>query len=396
MHFYKSKGPMRKLFSHLIVLAALSLILSACGKSEKDSNEKPKQETIIPVEVSTLEVAGFADRLTLQGRLRALREVGLTAEIPGRIEGLPFDAGQRVGKGQTVVRLNARMAKAQLAQAEASVKLAKSSHERNLRLLEKKLIPPQQVEMSEAQLDQATAARDIVAINIGKAVIRSPIEGVVASSNVNLGEVANPGQPLLHIVDITKLYVDVHLPERDIALLSEGRLVDVSLPALGHKSLEGKVHRIGVSAHGKTRTFPVEVLLDNSKGELRPGMLASVSLVRRSYENAIVIPRDAVIDGVKSKSVYVLSGDKVHTRPVELGPVHDRFALVKKGLSEGEKLVVLGHQQVVEGQKVKVTSLTPCCRAELQKHNSPSEQEKTNEGVHIEGAGDEENLKAQP
>lgn len=341
------------------------LVLGACQPKDggDEKKEKAKPEALeLPVRTATIEAADFVDSVRVQGILVANESVKMTAEIPGRIEGLPFQEGQRVGRGQTLVRLGARAASAQVAQAKASADLAESQLRRQRALAQKNLATAQAVEMAKAQFDQAKATLDLMQANYAKAVLRSPIDGVVANLHVSRGEVANPGAPLIEIVDIDKVKVVAQIPERDVALLEEGTEVQVFVDALGGEAFTGTIRRVGITANSTTRTFPIEIEIDNAKRRLRPGMLAYLSVVRRTFPDAVVAPRDAVLDDVDSKSVFVVENGKARRRQVELGSVRGARALVKAGLNVGDELIILGHNQVVDGQKVKVDATTTCCR----------------------------------
>ncbi len=352
--------------SALLAGCALSLVMLGACKPKDDGEEKKegsKPEALeLPVRTATIEAATFVDSIRVQGILVANESVRMTAEIPGRIEGLPFQEGQRVGRGQTVVRLGARAASAQVAQAKASADLAESQYRRQKALAQKNLATAQAVEMAKAQSAQAAATLDLMQANYAKAVLRSPIEGVVATLHVSRGEVANPGAPLIEIVDIDKVKVVAQIPERDVALLEEGTEVDVYVDALNGEAFTGRIKRVGITANATTRTFPIEIEIDNAQRRLRPGMLAYLSVVRRTYSEAVVAPRDAVLDDVSSKSVFVVEDGRARRRQVELGPVRGARALVKAGLNVGDELIILGHNQVVDGQKVKVDATTTCCR----------------------------------
>ncbi len=330
------------------------------GADKKEATKPEAQE--LPVRTAKIEAATFVDSVRVQGILVANESVRMTAEIPGRIEGLPFREGQRVGRGQTVVRLGARAAAAQVAQAKGSADLAASQHRRQKALAAKNLATKQAVEMAKAQLDQANATLELMQANYSKAVLRSPINGIVSTLDVSRGEVANPGAPLIEIVDVDKVKVVAQVPERDVALLEEGTEAKVFVDALGGQALKGIIRRVGLTANSTTRTFPIEIEIDNKDRKLRPGMLAYLSVVRRTYEDAVVAPRDAVLDDIANKSVFVVNNGVARRRAVELGPVRGARALVTAGLNVGDELIVLGHNQVVDGQKVKIDATTTCCK----------------------------------
>ena len=362
--FSLAKAP--SLLSATVLIGALSTVGVSSGCKPKDDakDQAPKEKKVVevPVRTAVLEPTTFVDSVRVQGLLEANESVRITAEIPGRIEGLPFHEGQRVGRGQTVVRLGARSASAQVAQAQANADLAISQHRRQKALAAKNLATQQAVEMAAAQMAQAVATLELMQANLDKAVIRSPIEGVVSELSVSRGEVANPGAPLIEIVDVTKVKVVAQVPERDVALLREGTAVDVSVDALDGRTFPGIIRRVGLTANASTRTFPLEIEVENKDQQLRPGMLAYLSVVRRTYDAAVVVPRDAVLDDIENKSVFVVESGKARRRPVELGPVKGALALVRTGLNIGDELIVLGHHQVVDGQPIRVDSKTTCCK----------------------------------
>lgn len=351
-----------------LALCCCAPALGACGKSAPESPkalvaQSGTEVPPMPVQVATLEPANFVDSVTLYGRVEARQRVRISAEIPGRIEGLPFAEGERVGRGQTLARINARLISAQVDQANAAAELARATLARTQALFDKKLATGQDLDLARAQAAQSEAGLEIARANLDKAVIRSPIDGQVTLVRAKVGELASPGIPLLEVVDTSQVEIRADIAERDVTSLQLGSSVEVEFEGFAGRTFEGKVAEVGLVADATTRTFPVKVSLDNDAGALRPGMLARVTLVRERLENVVVVPRDAVLDEVDGKSVYLVQGEIARRQRVQLGPTRGAYAVVREGIAAQERLVVLGHRQVVDGQRVEVTKDVPCCAA---------------------------------
>jgi membrane fusion protein (multidrug efflux system) len=351
----------------VLLLTALALPgLVACGEKEKEVDAVVANNVAaVPVEIATIESTAFQDTLELVGKLEPFDEVKITAEVPGRIESVPFDDGQTVRKGQVVARIDAKMATAQVQQATAQHELATATLERTRKMAEKGLAPAAELEVVKAQASQAEAALELTKVSLDKAVINAPIRGVVTNVKAKKGEIAAPGVPLLEIVRVDKVKVVAEAPERDVALLEVGSEAQVIIPAFPGRVFMGTIEKVGVVATSKTRTFPVEIGLDNKDGTLRPGMLANIRLMRRVMREVVVVPRDAVIDDTEGKSVFVAANGVAQRRNVEVGSVRGPFAVARSGLRAGDRLIVLGHRQVVDGQKIDVNKESRCCAEQV-------------------------------
>lgn len=346
----------------LALLAALPLV--GCGeKPAEEDTIVAKEAAALPVHVAVLEEASFADALTLYGHVEGKERVRITAEIAGRIEALPFEESQPVRQGQTVARINARIAEAQVKQAAAQHELAQATYERTGRLAERKLAAAADLDVARAQAAQAEASHELALANLEKAVIRSPISGVVTRVTAKRGEVAAPGVPLLEVIDLDEVDVVADVPERDVPLIDEGGLVEIEVEAHPGRRFEGNITSVSLVANGATRTFPIEVRVKNADRALRPGMLARARIVRKELEGVVVIPRDAVLDEADGKSVYVIEDGAAKRRRVEVAATRGRYTVASSGLSPGDHLIVLGHRQAVEGQRVDVKKKTTCCAA---------------------------------
>lgn len=348
----------------VVAVAGLALF-PACKKADAaqkmDFNAAPKKN-VVPVEVGVLAEGGFTVEVELFGRVEPNQRVRLAAEVPGRLDTFPFDNGDLIKKGQTVARVNARLTQVQLEQARASHALAASALDRIRQLRAKGVVSQTELDAATNAELQSRAARDLAEVNLARATIRSPIAGVANHVNAKQGEFANPGVPLLEVVDVSRVKLTVQVPELDISLVSPGTEVGVRVEAFPARKMRGRVSMVGLTADTTTRTFPVEVTVPNDDRSLRPGMLVRVFLQKQRLENVVVVPRDAVLEEPTGRSVFVVEGDVARRRAVELGQTRGRLSVVRTGLSKGERLITQGQHQVVDGQGVKVMSEAPCCQ----------------------------------
>lgn len=366
-----------RLVSAVVSALALSLpLLGGCeGPVQEETTVVAKETSALSVHVAELEPAGFSDTLALYGRVEANERLRVTAEIAGRIESIPFDDGQPVKQGQTLARINARIAEAQVKQTAAQLSLTKATLDRTRRLAEQKLAAQADLDVAEAQAAQAEASHELSLANLEKAVIRSAISGIVTNVTARKGEVAGPGVALLEVVQVDPVKVIADVPERDVPLLALGSQVNLEVEAFPGRRFVGELTQVALVANGATRTFPVEIVVDNKAGDLRPGMLARVKLLRQELADVVVVPRDAVLDEADGKAVYVIESGLAKRRVVEVGATRGRFAVATSGVAAGEQLIVLGHRQAVDGQRVNVVKSSRCCAEVMGKSASPSERD---------------------
>ncbi len=337
----------------LLLLLAVATGLLACQPEGEGPAAEGEGPPPIKVEAVVVEARPFAERSWLPAEVRPIEAARVSAEAMGRITWLCCDEGDRVRRGQVLARIDTALNQAQVAAAKAQLDQAERDLARIEELARSGAATEAQLEVARTRRDAAAAALDQAMAVMKKTTVVSPIDGQVSRRYVTAGEVAAPGQPLFDLVDISKVKVVAGLPERDFAHLKEGQETQVKVDAWPDLTFTGTVTRIGLVA-GPARTFPIEVVVDNGEGRLRPGMVGQVQLTKRTYDSAIVIPQDAIVDEFDSQRVYVAVGDVAKERKVTLGPRDGRLVVVESGLEAGEALIVTGHRFLTDGRAIRV------------------------------------------
>jgi membrane fusion protein, multidrug efflux system len=335
-------------------LAGLLLVLAACNGGDPGEAESTEGPPPVRVEAVVLETTPFAERTWLPADVRAWENARISAETLGRITWVCCEEGESVRRGQHLARIDTDMARAELARVAADLAHAEREVERLVALVAREAATRRELDGATARRDALAAGLEQARTTVDRAVLQSPFDGRVVRRHARPGELARPGEPLFDLADIANVKVVAGLPERDFAYLKEGERTQVRIDAYPETSFEGVVERIGLVA-GQARTFPVEVRVANADGRLRPGMVAQVRLTKRTFEAAVVVPQDAVIDEYDGQRVYVVGADGAAVeREVVLGPAGGRQVVVTSGLSAGDRLVVTGHRFLTDGRPVTV------------------------------------------
>ena len=162
------------------------------------------------------------------------------------------------------------------------------------------------------------------------------------------------GAPLARIVQVHKVKVSVGIPERDISFFAEGNTATVTLDALQGRSFAGVIHRIATTAEAATLTFIAEIEVDNPDGAIKPGMVARVALVRKSYPDSIIVPLFSILSLENMRFVFVEENGAAHGRPIQVGVLQDNTIQVTEGLRAGDRLIVSGQRDLKDGDPVNV------------------------------------------
>lgn len=279
-------------------------------------------------------------------------------EFSGTLTSLTVKAGDRVGKGQVLGRVDDAGMSQQLASMESQYELAKTTFERQKNLWDKKI--GSEIQFLQAQTQMISAQKGVAQMKsqLSKTVIRAPFSGIIDDVFAEKGQVVAPSaMGLMRIVNLNNMYVSTSVPESYIGKLKVGDQVAVFLTSL-NKTYKGKVRQIGSFINPNNRTFSIEVGLPNPDGLLRPNQVAKLKITDYTNKNAVVVPTNVVQeDGDGNKYVYIVSNSNGKTGiakkvVVEIGKSSDNVTEILSGLSADDVIVTDGINAISEGMKL--------------------------------------------
>ena len=339
---------------YLIPLTLSLLLLALCGC---ESDAKTEANTAAPakaVRVGTVEVVPVTieDILTLPGETEPDKDVCVSSESAGTVIWLGVKEGDHVKKGQLIARLDGASSGAKFDRAKAAKKLAAEQLRRRKELLKKGVLAQEEYDQIKAELEQSEASLKEMLVNVEYGIVRAPIAGVVNKRYIDRGERLEIGSNVVDIVDSSTIKTIINVPEMDISYIKKGQKVTVSVDALPGKTWNGVIDFVSFKADKFSKTFETKVITDNSAGEIRAGMLARVSLLRRTVTDAVTTPLSAIINQGGERIIYVEKDGVAQVRTIKLGIIDGDRAQITKGLKAGENLITAGHTMVEDGTKV--------------------------------------------
>ena len=329
--------------------AALVLALTAgCGGAAGGPPEPPPTEVVItPVAEAPVE-----ELLSAIGSIEANEKVQLKAETGGVIARIGFTEGAPVAKGDLLFEMDSAKESAVLAQVKAEADVARQNLERARQLANTRAISAQELDQLASLVDARDAARRLQEEQLSDMRILAPFTGVIGTRQVSAGQYVDRGQPLVDLVDKSKVKIAFRVPERRLGEIQLGQEVRVTVSAYPDRTFHGQVDLISPVVDEATRTALVRALVPNADDLLKPGMFARVQTLIDRREKSLVIPESALVASLDGFTVFVVSDGKAQLTPVVVG-VRDRgTAEIRSGLESGQQIVVRGTQKLVDGMAV--------------------------------------------
>ena len=334
------------------ILTLLGIGLAACG-----GHKEPKAEGPAPgpaKDVSTAEVvrSGGVGEVAVPAAVQARKRAALAARMPASVTELPYEEGQWIQAGAVVVRLDDAAVRAAVAAAEANVKAAEADLDRTKALLEKDAATPRELEQMTAAASgaraQLTAARD----NLSHTALRAPFAGRVASRRVNLGDMVNPGTPLIEIEGEGGLELRATVESGIAATLHPGSKVKALVDGQPGP-LAATVTAIAPSGDPTTHRFELKADLPASSG-LRAGLFARLLVPGMAADSRLTVPAAALFERGGLSGLFVVSEGRARLRWVAAGSRDGDIVEVRAGVEPGER-VVLEPAGLADGAPVKET-----------------------------------------
>lgn len=342
-----------KTFS-IALLTIIALFYSGCGDSGGETKDQQQEKKLPLVKTRVIESSAFSDNFKVVGVIKPFTTAKVSSEEGGLILAITKDKGSYVRKGEIVARIKKDVERASYEQAEAQVELARMSYEKQKSLYEDNATTEIQYLTAKWQYEAAVRGLDILKQRLKTGWVHSPINGVVDDKYMNKGEMSAPGVPLLNIIDISSVKISAGVPEMYITKVKNGQSVNVTIDVLPGVEFEGKINYIAPALSGASRTFEVEIIINNRDKILKPGMNANVQISEYTKPEAVVINQDLIVDYGDEQYLFVLDGDVAKKRVIKLGGRNDNMVLIESGLNPGDKIIYEGFQSLKDGDKVQV------------------------------------------
>jgi membrane fusion protein (multidrug efflux system) len=336
----------------LLACALASVVGCSNGKAkEKDSSEA---DSAVPVEVQPLRRAPMVAVYSGTAPIEAHEEAEVVAKVGGEVRQLFVEEGDTVQAGQVMARLDGDRLRLEVTQTEANLRKLERDYNRQLELSQKGLVAKGTAENAKFDLDALRASYDRARLELGYTDIRAPIDGVVSARHIKVGNTIAANAPTFRVTNLDPLVAYVHIPEKEFRKLAPQQTAEVVVDALGGEKFMGVISRISPTVDPKTGTFRARVEVQDPTRHLKPGMFARVNIVYERRENALQLPRTAIVDGDGAQSIFIVTGDKAEQRTVETGLANNGWIEVVGGLKGDERVVVVGQAGLKTGTAVKV------------------------------------------
>jgi len=352
------------------VLFALLVLVFALSFCSKKSEVTDQQQKPLLVKAELPQKGTLAKYFNYKGTVSAWKTANIVPDASGRVGRILKKQGDKVGQGEllatldmTSLELMQKQARAAMAVAQTAYQNAKLNAERMKKMLENKAISQMQYENTQLALDaadtQAKSAKanlDLVDYTAKNAYMKAPFSGIIAAKNMEEGDMINPmmgmGQSILTLMDLSKVKITVDAPAEEIERIRIGQKCLVKISSRPGEDFLGEVYSKNLAADPLSKTFKVEVKIDNPEMKIKAGVYADISIEYIRKENVYLLPLSALLAG--DKEVMVDDNGVAHKRAVRIGEKDGtRFELLS-GVNPGERVLTEGNYDLKDGTIIEM------------------------------------------
>jgi len=331
-------------------------LTGTAGNANPGSNIKngSAATNAIAVEIMTVETTKLAQSITVVGSLRSDESVVIRPEISGRVAEILFTEGARVSKGAPLIRLDASIQRAELAQADANLSLNKNKLDRALDLQKKGFISSQAKDEAENNYRVAQAAYDLAAAKLTKLEIKAPFSGILGLRLISIGDYVKDGQDIVNLEGVDPLKVDLKVPEIFLKQVALKQALQITLDAFPGKTFDGQVFAINPLVDANGRSIVIRAIIRNAEARLRPGMFARVRLLFSENHDSLTVPEQALFPVGDDQYLYRVVDGHAQRLKVDIGQRRQGQVEITQGLKAGDIVVTAGQPKLKDGALVTV------------------------------------------
>tara|TARA_R110001592_G_scaffold99005_5_gene282237 strand:- start:10254 stop:11318 length:1065 start_codon:yes stop_codon:yes gene_type:complete len=345
-----------------LIIPAIALLAWSCGDEEK---ETPKQQS---VEVIT-EIVKYSEMVgenRFSGAVKADDKLMLSTKIFGQVAAVLVQEGEKISKGQLLIKIKSNDLTAKQNTANSGVQAAKTNMENTIKNYDRIKALLEKGSATQKELEDMTAAKEaaitqykeaqhqLAEVNdyLSYANMTSPINGFVSKKMVNVGDMANPGQPILALESMEELKIEADIPAFEIGQFEVNDSIKITVKDADLTEMNGVVERI-IPSSSFSGQYKVVVALNQQHKSLKPGMFARISLLKNK-ENKLLIPKSSIVTKGQLTGIYAVNQQgEAMLRWIRLGKEYGDNVEVLSGLTTNEKIIVSSQSKITDGILVK-------------------------------------------
>jgi len=370
----KPRRPIRMLRWFVIVGTVLAVVvgglvgfnyLRSQGIKQFFASNKPPPASVTVAEAKSEVIPNL---LSAVGDLAAVHQVNVTSDVSGRVTDIMFTGGSSVKAGNPLVQLFDAPEQADLANFKAQATVAQLSLDRAKQLASRQFGPQATVDQAQAAYDQANAGIARTQAIISQKLVRAPFDGELGVRHVEVGQYLTAGTQVVTLTDLSQLYANFTVTEKDSGQLKVGQTVRVAVDAYPDRVFEGKINAIEPQIATETRNIRVQATLDNPDHVLKPGMFATTTVVLPEKPPVVTVPETAVDYTLYGDSVFLITEKKEDSGNTSLTAVRtfvrtgsrvEGRAEISSGLKPGDRVVAVGQLKLQSGAAVAISTDPP-------------------------------------
>lgn len=347
---------------YMIIAATLStaILLNGCANRPQEA----PNDIATQVSVIELKKGSISKLINTTGTVQPTYGVTLNSEMNGRYKlqinpqtGKPFKMGDKVTKGQLIIKLEDKEYENGIAidAKKLSLEIAQQEQSKQKALYDKGGVTMSEMRNTEVKVTNARYDYENAQLNLEKMKVKAPFDGVIVDLPHYTTDVrVEQGKPVVGLMAYGKTYMNINLPESAIRYVKEAQPVYITHYTLPGDTLKGKISEISPAISAETRTFKGTILIDNDQLKLRPGMFAKANIIVDRADSSIIISKDIVLSNHNQKYVFIVEKNVAKVRNIATGLEDENNIEVVGGLGVNDNLVVKGFETLKDNSKVKI------------------------------------------
>ncbi|HEX5789264.1 MAG TPA: efflux RND transporter periplasmic adaptor subunit [Woeseiaceae bacterium] len=339
--------------------AAVLVLLAACGRQdgaalEGDGEQGGQDAPPIPVEVAVPTRGDVYAVYKGTAPIEAFADADVIAKVAGEVKELLVEEGAIVTQGQVLARLDGDRLRLTLNESAARLRKLQRDYERNVELQQKGLISAGDFEKIKYEMEALEASHNLASLELDYTQIRAPIDGVVSARYIKLGSTLAVNAPVFRVTSLEPLIAYVHVPEREFTSIAAGQTAQLYIDALQKDPIAADVTRVSPVVDPATGTFKVTIEIYDEARRIKPGMFARIGIVHDRHEDALLVPRSALVEDAAATSVFVVADGLARRKPVTTGYTSDGMVEILTGLDGDEAVVTVGQAGLRPDARVEI------------------------------------------